>query len=112
MPFWASEGAGLAAEPGKQLGRSLDDPRRVEPIEEHGRDSLDAMVTRVRVALAECVGMLRAIPDEGWQVRGSHPRHPSISVYELIEIYVCSHATEHARQIHATLKTLEPASRG
>jgi len=109
LPFWAHEGAGLAKSPGKQVGRGLDDPRRVGPIEEHGRDSLEAMVPRVRAGLAECVASLRAIPSEGWQTRGTHPRHPSISVYELIETYVCNHAAEHANQIQATLRTLDAA---
>lgn len=109
LPFWAHQGAGIAASPGKQVGRSLDDPRRVGPIEEHEHDSLDAMVPRVRAGLEECVATLRAIPADGWQARGTHPRHPSISVYELIETYVCNHAAEHAKQIHATLRTLEAA---
>src|SRR5215471_5530274 len=71
LPFWAHEGAGLAKSPGKQVGRGLDDPRRVGPIEEHGRDSLEAMVPRVRAGLAECVATLRAIPSEVWQTRGT-----------------------------------------
>jgi len=112
MPFWAREGAALAASPGKQVGRALDDPRRVEPIEQHEHDSLDAMIARVRAALAECVATLRAIPSEGWEVRGTHPRHPSISVYALIETYVCNHAAEHAKQIRTTLRTLEAALGG
>jgi hypothetical protein len=107
MPFWAREGAEIAAIPGKHVGRALDDPRRVGPIEEHGHDSLDAMAARVRTGLAECVATMRAIPSDAWQTRGSHPRHPSISVYELIETYVCNHAAEHADQIRATLRTLE-----
>jgi uncharacterized damage-inducible protein DinB len=112
MPFWAGEGAGLAAAPGRQVGRALDDPRRVEPIEHHAHDSLDAMVPRVRAALAECVATLRDIPSAGWEVRGTHARHPSISVYELIETYVCNHAAEHANQIRTTLRTLEAVPRG
>jgi hypothetical protein len=112
LPFWAHEGASLAASPGMQVGRSLDDPRRVGPIAEHGHDSLEAMLPRLQAGLAECVATLRAIPSDGWQSRGTHPRHPSISVYELIETYVCNHAAEHADQIQATLRTLETAARG
>jgi uncharacterized damage-inducible protein DinB len=111
MPFWSRAGADLAASPGMHLGRALDDPRRVEPIEQHAHDSLDAMVPRVRGALAECVATLRAVPSDGWEARGTHPRHPSISVFELVETYVCNHAAEHARQIRTTLRTLEAAPR-
>jgi hypothetical protein len=109
LPFWAHAGAELARSPGTRTGRALDDPRRVGPIEQHGHDSLDAMIPRVRAGLAECVATLRAIPTDGWQVRGTHPRHPSISVYELIETYVCNHAAEHTRQIQTTLRSLESA---
>jgi uncharacterized damage-inducible protein DinB len=111
LPFWAREGAQIAASPGKQVGRAQDDPRRVGPIEEHGRDSLEAMLPRVRAGLAECIATLRAIPSEAWQVTGAHPRHASISVYELIETYVCNHAAEHARQIRATLQALQATPR-
>jgi DinB superfamily len=112
LPFWAHQGAAIAASPGKDVGRAVDDPRRVGPIEEHEHDSLEAMIPRVRAGLVECVATLRAIPSEGWQARGVHPRHPSISVDELIETYVCNHAAEHARQIRATLQTLQTAPRG
>jgi DinB superfamily len=112
LPFWAREGAQIAATPGKQVGRAQDDPRRVEPIEAHGHDSLDAMIPRVRAGLAECVATLRGIPPDAWEVTGVHPRHPSISVYKLVETYVCNHAAEHTRQIRATLQALQSSSRG
>ena len=111
MPFWAHAGASIAASPGTHVGRALDDPRRIGPIEQHGHDTLDAMVPRVRAGLADCVATLRAIPTNAWQTRGSHPRHPSISAYELVETYVCNHAEEHATQIRTTLQSLEAASR-
>jgi hypothetical protein len=111
LPFWAREGAEIAATPGKHVGRAQDDPRRVGPIEEHGHDSLEAMIPGVRAGLAECVATLRAIPSDGWQASGVHPRHASISVYELVETYVCNHAAEHARQIRATLQALQATQR-
>jgi hypothetical protein len=112
LPFWAHQAAELAASPGKRVGRALDDPRRVDPIEQHGHDALDAMVARVRAGLTECLATLRAIPADGWQTRGSHPRHPSITVYELIERYACNHTAEHASQVQRTLRALEAAPEG
>ena len=50
LPFWAQEAADMAASSGRVIGRNLDDPRRVVPISEHGHDSLEAIVPRIRAS--------------------------------------------------------------
>ena len=74
LPFWAQEAADLAANPGKPVGRTHEDPRRVGPIEQHAHDSLADIVPRIRTALAECVRILRSVPDAGWDATGQHIR--------------------------------------
>ncbi|MBV9134915.1 MAG: DinB family protein, partial [Chloroflexi bacterium] len=109
LPFWAHEAAGLAAAPGTPIGRHLDDPRRVDPIEAHAQDSLSAIVPAIRASLAECLATLRAIPETGWQTVGQHISRGPMSVEQLVQAFLCNHATEHANQIHATLRELSAA---
>jgi uncharacterized damage-inducible protein DinB len=92
LPYWATEAAELAASPGKQFGRSLDDPRRVGPIQQHGRDSIEAIVPLIRQSLAQCVQTLRSIPADAWQVVGQHPSRGAMNVEQIVEAFVCSHA--------------------
>ena len=48
LPYWAREAADLAKAPGKAVGRRHDDPRRIGAVQQHGHDSLDTIVPRIR----------------------------------------------------------------
>lgn len=109
LPFWAHEAADLAASPGKQVGRTHEDPDRLGAIEQHRNDSLGATVPRIRTALNQCVATLRAIPEEGWRAAGPHVRGGQVTAAELVERFVVRHAEDHASQIHATLEVLRTA---
>ena len=106
LPFWAREAADLAREPGKAVGRALDDPRRVGAIEQHGHDSIADILPRIRAGLGECESTLRTIPSDAWHVVGQHPTRGPMSVEQLVQAFVANHAAEHARQIRETLQTL------
>ena len=75
-------------------------------MEQHGGDSLDATVERIRAALTECVGVLRSLPADAWQATGQHPSRGPMTVDELFEAFLSSHAAEHASQTQATLQAL------
>jgi uncharacterized damage-inducible protein DinB len=109
LPFWAHEAANLAAAPGSSIGRELDDPRRVNPIQEHGHDSLADIVPSIRSALDECLTTLRAIPSDKWSAVGQHPHRGAMSVDDLVSAFLVNHVREHADQIHTTLQTLRTA---
>lgn len=109
LPYWAHVAAQVAAAPGQPLGRTHDDPRRVGAIAEHGRDSLDAIVPRIRLALTESVATLRAIPSDAWGRTGQHARRGTMSVADVVDDFLVKHAEEHAAQIQAALKDLQPA---
>jgi hypothetical protein len=109
LPYWAHEAADLAAHPGKPVGRTHEDPRRLGAIEQHGHDSLPEILPQIRQGLEECVSTLRAIPEEGWSSAGPHVRGYSITASEIVERFVANHAEEHASQIHTTLEALRTA---
>lgn len=109
LPFWAQEAADLAASPGKPVGRTLEDPRRTGPIQEHAHDSLAAIVPRIRTSLEACEETLRGIPDDRWDAAGQHIRSGAMTVAQLVQSFVVRHANEHAAQIRSTLEALRPA---
>jgi uncharacterized damage-inducible protein DinB len=109
LPYWAHEAADIARSPGKPVGRTHDDPRRLGAIEQHGNDSLADIVPRIRAGLDECKTTLRSIPEEGWNAVGQHIRRGDVTAAELVKAFVVSHAEEHAAQVHATLGTLRAA---
>jgi uncharacterized damage-inducible protein DinB len=107
LPYWAHQAAEVAASPGRPFGRTHDDPGRLGAIEQHGHDAMDAIVPRMRQALAECLDTLRAIPEAGWQAVGHHPTRGPMSVEQLVQTFLASHAREHAAQIQETLRALQ-----
>jgi uncharacterized damage-inducible protein DinB len=109
LPFWAHEATDLACSPGKEFGRTHDDPRRLGAIEQHGHDSIADILPRIRAGLAECEEALRAIPSDAWDIVGQHSTRGAMSVRQLVQAFVVNHAAEHAAQIRATLETLRAA---
>jgi uncharacterized damage-inducible protein DinB len=106
LPYWAHQAEGIARNPGQPFGRTHEDPDRVGAVEQHGHDSLDAMVPRLRASLDECVAALRALPEEAWSAAGQHPTRGSMTVEQLVDAFLVRHAEEHASQTQATLKAL------
>lgn len=110
LPYWAGVAAQVAATPGQPLGRTHDDPGRLGAISEHGHDSLDTIVPRIRASLAECVATLRAIPPDAWSRTGQHPRRGTMSVADVVDDFLVKHAEEHAAQIQAALSEVRASS--
>ncbi len=110
LPYWAHQAQGIVSQPGKPFGRTHDDADRVGAVEEHGRDSLDVAVNRIRASLQECVSVLSALPSEAWASAGQHPTRGMMTIEQLVDAFLVSHAEEHATQTQATLETLKTDS--
>jgi uncharacterized damage-inducible protein DinB len=106
LPYWAYQATGIAARPSEPFGRTLDDPDRIGAVRDHGQDSLDTAVSRVRASLAECVRMLRALPAEAWSSTGQHASRGPMTIEQLVDAFLVEHAEEHAVQIQASVKAL------
>ena len=109
LPYWAHQASGIAARPGEPFGRTLDDPDRVGAVSEHGQDSLDTAVGRVRASLEECIRVLRALPAEAWSRSGQHAIRGPMTIEQLVDAFLVNHAEEHAVQIEASVKSLAAA---
>jgi uncharacterized damage-inducible protein DinB len=111
MPYWAHEAQEVAQSPGKAFGRTHDDPRRIGAIEQHGQDSIGAMVPQIRTSLNECVAALRALPANAWAIEGMHASRGTMSVEAIVDAFIVQHAEEHAEQIARTLQGLHTSPR-
>jgi uncharacterized damage-inducible protein DinB len=106
LPYWAHQAEGIAAHPGQPFGRTHEDPDRLGAIEQHSQDSLDMAVRRIRANLAECVNALSALPAEAWSRAGQHPARGMMTIEQLVDAFLISHAEEHARQTQAAVQEL------
>jgi uncharacterized damage-inducible protein DinB len=110
LPYWAHQAEGIAAQPGKPFGRTHADADRLGAIEQHGHDSLDMAVKRIRAGLQECVTVLSALPAEAWASAGQHPSRGMMTIEQVVDAFLVHHAEEHTAQTHATLETLQTNS--
>ena len=109
LPYWAHQATGIAARPSEPFGRTLDDPDRIGAVRDHGQDSLDTAVTRIRASLEECVRVLRALPAEAWSSTGQHHARGPMTIEQLVDEFLVDHAEEHAVQIQTSVKSLAGA---
>src|SRR5262249_5134135 len=110
LPYWAHQAESVARAPEVSFGRTHEDPDRLGAIDQHGHDSLDTTVNRIRSALRECVSTLRRIPKQGWSTVGTSPTRGTMSVKQIVDRFLVSHADEHAAQTRATLEALQAPS--
>jgi hypothetical protein len=102
VPFWAKRARDVAEQ--RRGDESYDrTPAEYElrnaAVAEHGSDSLDTMLARLRAALAEGVSILRAIPEEGWaRTAVSRSEQAVQSVAEIVEARIIRHVEAHAQQ--------------
>jgi hypothetical protein len=109
MPYWAHQAEAIAQAPGRRFGRQHDDPQRIGAVADHGQDSLNSMVPRLRGGVEECVKTLRALPAEAWTRAGQHPSRGSMTAEQVITVFVADHIDEHLVQIRTTLQALSAA---
>jgi uncharacterized damage-inducible protein DinB len=112
LPYWAHQAEGVVHRPDQPFGRTHSDPARIGAVEEHGHDSLDAMVKRIRVSLDECLATLRSLPSSGWSAVGHSPSRGTMTVEQIVDAFLVRHVEEHAAQTQATLQALGASARG
>jgi uncharacterized damage-inducible protein DinB len=109
MPYWAHQALEVSrrSADGQPFGRTHDDPDRVGAVQQHGRDSLDSMLPRVRSACTEAVDTLRQIPPHGWARTARHATRGDMSVEQIVDQFLVSHVEEHLSQARAAISALQ-----
>ncbi len=101
-PYWAREAARLAEQPGSEIGRQIDDPKRLSGPE--SGLTLTAKDARIRIAQSgeQASEILRRIPDSAWSIAGTW-RGQEMTVADLVTRHMIDHVREHLEQATAAL---------
>jgi uncharacterized damage-inducible protein DinB len=110
MPYWAQQALEVSrrSEDGQPFGRTHDDPDRIGAVEQHGRDTLDSMLPRVRAACTQAIEALQQIPPEGWKRTARHANRGNMTVEQIVDQFLVSHVEDHLAQAR---EAITPAAR-
>jgi hypothetical protein len=107
MTYWADEIAKLVANPGRNFGRTKEDPNRIRSIEEHSHDTLEQM----RLALPDSYGyldnVLSTLTDSDLELTGHHSKFKEHTLDWFIKEFVTDHLENHILQLRECLTTLQ-----
>ncbi|HEX9922145.1 MAG TPA: DinB family protein [Anaerolineae bacterium] len=101
--FFADETRKILAAPGAEVGRTVEDPHRLQNIEDHGRDTL-ADIHQAMIASHEVVMQaLSGISDDDLQLKAEHVRLGPQTLAEVIQRFLVGHDRMHVEQATALL---------
>jgi uncharacterized damage-inducible protein DinB len=105
MPYWARQARNVAGRErnNEPFGRTHEDPDRIAAVEAHARDRMEDVLPRLRAGLAETAETLRSLPSSVWQQTGRHERRGEMTIEQIVDQFIVSHAEEHLNQIEATI---------
>jgi hypothetical protein len=98
LPYWARVAGAVAAEPGRQIGRALDDPDRVGAVTAASAIPRGESLARLRHATHEASQVIRAFDIGQWETAGIHPTSGPMTVGEIVNALMVEHAIAHAHQ--------------
>ena len=106
--YWAQQLAYLKTNPGQPFGRTAEDPDRVKYVEDHKNDSMDDLVSRIRLGADQAAAALRSFTDEEWgRITGLHSRRGVMDMDFVSDLFVAGHAEEHLKQLDETLAAVQ-----
>lgn len=106
MPYWGEEITKLLAEPGKNFGRTQQQPRRLQEIENHKLDKLEQIQAALPISYAQLENVLISLNDHDLDLTGVHTKFGEQSLDWFIEEFVTTHLESHQIQLQAALAAL------
>jgi DinB superfamily len=106
LTYWPDVATGIAAEPGRPFGRTLDDPDRTGAVLTHGADPVDQMLAAFAAAGAQAQARLAEIPEAGWAATGMHPKWGEITVADMVRRTLTRHLAGHWEQAKAAYQAV------
>jgi uncharacterized damage-inducible protein DinB len=101
--FFAGQIQRVASAPGAQVGRTLEDPHRLQAIAEYGQASPDEIRHRLVASHKTVVDALGKLQPKDLQLKCDHPRLGQLSLVEFIQRFVVDHDRAHVEQVAALL---------
>ncbi len=106
LPYWLSHANAIIASSDELLkfGRALDAPERLEGVERGAAATPEALLQQLYDAMQQTSAAIRAMSSSARAKRGLHSRLGEVSVAQLIETVIVTHAEEHLTQIRQSLQ--------
>jgi uncharacterized damage-inducible protein DinB len=107
MPYWAGEIEKLVAQPGRNFGRTMQDERRIQAIEQHGRDNLAQVKEALPHSYNRLEEVLGTLRDSDLELTGKHNKFGEKSLAWFIEDFVTQHLINHLEQMKLVLDSVQ-----
>lgn len=106
IPYWLNHCQTLiaAVEP-PRFGRTLDAPERLAGVERGATDDVNELLRRLNNEVQMAINAIRNMSAEARGKKGLHLRHGEMTVADVIEVFIVSHAEEHLEQVRAALQS-------
>lgn len=105
IPYWLAHCRTLIATSGEppQFGRSLDATERLEGVERGASADPDKMAPLLESEIRAAMKAIRSISPPQREKKGVHIRRGEMTVTDIIEVFIVSHAEEHLEQLRTAL---------
>ena len=97
--FFAGEVQRIVATPGAQVGRTIEDPHRLESIAAHSHSSLDELRERLVVSYQAVVQTLQGVNEDDLSLECDYINRGSFKLAEFIRRFVVGHDQIHLQQV-------------
>ena len=106
IPYWLSHCRVLIAATGSlpRFGRTAGSPERLAGVAHGATADPDALLGRLREEVRAAAGTIRKLSEVERSKRGISPERGEMTVAEVIESFIVSHAEEHFAQVQAALQ--------
>jgi uncharacterized damage-inducible protein DinB len=106
FPYWLHHCQALiaAAEP-PQFGRGLDAPERLAGVERGATANPDDMLRQLNDEIQTTANAIRNMSDAECGKKGLHVRRGEMTVADVIDFFIVSHAEEHLEQVRVALQS-------
>jgi uncharacterized damage-inducible protein DinB len=106
IPFWINQCTLLIEDKEEllQFGRELDAPQRVDGINRGTELELDEIINILKQEIHRASQVIRSMSNEERAKKGNHIRFGQMTVSEIIERLIVTHAEEHLDQVRSTLQ--------
>lgn len=101
--FWSNDVRRIQAEPGIKVGRTAEHPGRLQAVQDHGHDSIEAFRDRFVTGYEAVVKTLQGVTEEDLQIKLEHIAFGPQTLAEFIQRLIIGHDRVHVDQVRALL---------
>ena len=107
IPYWLSSCRALIASTAgaPPFGRTLESPERLAGPERGAAGEADELLRRLNEEVQAAARAIRQMSAVERGKKGIHVRRGEMTVADVVEIFIVTHAEEHLAQVRATLQT-------